>query len=118
MRVNTLRIPCRNWDAAERFYSLLLGVGPAFGARSDGYLGFAIENVNILLESEEPAEVPCGRYLGFSLEVPDIEAFHTSMTEQGVRFLAPPERQFWGGIMAHVEDPDGNSLSIVQVGNL
>jgi catechol 2,3-dioxygenase-like lactoylglutathione lyase family enzyme len=118
MRLNTVRIPCRNWNDAERFYALLLNSQPSFGSPADGYLGFVIDNVNILLEPEESAGFQCGRYLGFSLEVPAIAAFHANMQAQGVKFLGPPERQFWGGIMAHVEDPDGNSFSIVQVSNL
>jgi len=117
MRFNTMRIPCVHIGEAENFYSGLLGSNKAFGSEADGYVGFDIENVTILLEPVEADEFESGRYLGFSLEVEDIEAFYERMQQQGVSFTGPPERQFWGGIMTHVKDCSGNVFSIVQTDN-
>ena len=58
-----------------------------------------------------------GRFLGFSLEVKDMDHFYQKSIELGIIFTAPPEEQVWGGIMTHVIDCSGNTFSVVQVEN-
>ena len=58
-----------------------------------------------------------GRFLGFSLEVKDIDNFFQKSIELGIIFTCPPEEQVWGGIMTHVIDCSGNKFSVVQVEN-
>jgi predicted enzyme related to lactoylglutathione lyase len=113
MRVNTIRIPCSDLKLSEAFYSVLLGRTKAFGGEEEGYVGFDLDNVTILLELEEAGEFEAGRYLGFSIEVDDIERLYRELKDR-IAFVAPPEKQPWGGTMAHVEDTSGNSLSIVE----
>lgn len=114
MRVNALRIPCRDLTESEQFYGTLLGRSKSFGDAGVGYIGFGLDNVTVLLEYVEPGEFEGGRYLGFSLEVPDIEAFYAELVDK-VAFTGPPEKQAWGGIMTHVRDVSDNTLSIVQM---
>ena len=114
MRIHTIRIPCTDMQDAETFYSKLLGCQKAFGDVTQGYIGFAVENVSILLEPVEAGEFEAGRYLGFSFEVPDIHGFYEQLKGE-VKFTGPPETQPWGGIMTHVTDSSGNVLSIVGV---
>jgi len=54
-----------------------------------------------------------GRFLGVSLEVSDVFATHKVLAARGVEFLAPPEKQPWGGVLAHLRDPDGNVLTLL-----
>jgi len=114
LRVLALRIPCRDLAVSERFYSRLLGRPRAFGSLELGYVGFELENVSVLLEPTEAGEFEVGRYLGFSLEVDDIQAFYLRLKDE-VAFSGQPESQPWGGTMTHVTDVNGNTLSIVQV---
>ncbi|MCH2392751.1 MAG: hypothetical protein MK238_09495 [Nitrospinales bacterium] len=58
-----------------------------------------------------------GRFLGFSLEVKDLDNFYQKSIELGIIFTGPPEEQVWGGIMTHVIDCSGNTFSVVQVEN-
>jgi len=118
MKVNTLRIPCRDLVQSEDFYTNLLGLEKSYGSPNEGYVGYKIENADILIENEEDGEFESGRYLGFSIEVPDIHKFYLSSASKGVTFTGPPERQAWGGVMTHVKDCNGNSFSVVQVDNL
>ena len=69
MKVNTLRIPCRNLVQSEDFYTNLLGLEKSYGSSGEGYVGYKIENADILIENEEDGEFESGRYLGFSIEV-------------------------------------------------
>lgn len=115
MRVHTLRIPCKDLARAEAFYARALGTDKAFGGAGQGYVGFALDNANVLIEQQERGEFESGRYLGFSLAVDDIDAYYNAGVERGLPFLHPPQRQPWGGTMTHVRDDDGNVFSIVQV---
>jgi predicted enzyme related to lactoylglutathione lyase len=54
-----------------------------------------------------------GGFLGVSLQVADIFATHKFLAARGVEFVAPPEKQPWGGVLAHLRDPDGNILTLV-----
>lgn len=115
MRIDTLRIPCKDLDESERFYGSVLGLTRAFGSAKEGYIGFRLENGTILLEPVDEDEFASGRYLGFSLRTEDIRRFYRESLERGITFTGPPMPQPWGGIMTHVEDCNGNIFSIVQV---
>jgi predicted enzyme related to lactoylglutathione lyase len=114
MRIHTIRIPSLDLGASEGFYSRLFGSGKTFGDETQGYIGFVLENVSVLLEPVESEEFEGGRYLGFSFEVPDIFSFYNHFKD-GLHFTGPPKKQAWGGIMTHVTDTSENTLSIVEI---
>ncbi len=114
MKINTIRIPCRDLQESSDFYQKSVGLTKVFGGIEDGFVGFQLENAQLLLELQEPGEFECGRYLGFSVEVDDIFVFHTDGEKRGVTFTNAPEKQAWGGVMTHVQDCAGNNFSVVQ----
>lgn len=114
MRIHTIRIPCTDMNDSEAFYAKLFGAQKTFGDVSQGYIGFVLENATVLLEPVEVGEFEVGGYLGFSIEVADIQAFHEDLKEE-IEFTGPPESQVWGGTMTHVTDSSGNILSIVEI---
>ncbi|MFC3153466.1 VOC family protein [Litoribrevibacter euphylliae] len=114
MKLSMIRIPCKNLKDAEFFYSNKLGMNKVFGSESEGFIGYQLDNVQVLLEPEEIGEFECGKYLGFSLEVSDINNFYGSAKENGVIFTGVPVKQDWGGTMTHVVDCSSNTFSIVQ----
>ena len=66
-------------------------------------------------DAEDPDQrALVGRFSGLSFTVQDIQASTQELAERGVRLLGPPERQEWGGSLAHFKDPDGNILSLVE----
>ena len=114
MRMNMMRIPCANLEQASNFYSEKIGLERVFGSEEEGFIGYQLENIQLLLELEEENEFESGRFLGFSLEVKDIELFYNESLELGLKFTHPPEKQNWGGTMTHVIDCSGNTFSMVQ----
>ncbi|UCE02963.1 MAG: VOC family protein [Candidatus Latescibacterota bacterium] len=72
----------------------------------------------LALEHAQPDDAasaqPVGRFVGVSLQVADIEATYRASVERGVRFDARPQRQAWGGTLAHLRDPDGNVLTLLE----
>ncbi len=95
MRVNTLRIPCRDLVESQDFYTNTLRLDKVYGSAESGFVGYRLENAAIHIEKEEKEEFESGRYLGFSLEVSDIREFYEEFTARGVQFSGPPERQSW-----------------------
>ena len=114
MRINAIRIPCLDLTESAAFYERLIGLERTFGGVEEGYVGFQLENAQLLLETQEHGEFECGRYLGFSVEVEDIFQFHSELQRRGVAFTSAPKQQDWGGIMTHIKDCSGNTFSVVQ----
>ncbi len=54
-----------------------------------------------------------GRFVGASIEVDDIDKAYLELAGRGVAFEGPPEKQFWGGTLAHFKDRAGNILTLV-----
>lgn len=114
MKLSMMRIPCKNLRDAELFYSSKLGMRKVFGSESEGFIGYQLDNTQVLLELEEIGEFECGKYLGFSLEVSDINDFYRVAKENGITFTGAPVKQDWGGIMTHIVDCSRNTFSIMQ----
>ncbi len=50
-----------------------------------------------------------------NLDVTDIAAVHARLGAAGVAFSRPPESEPWGGMIATFQDPDGNTLQLMQL---
>lgn len=112
-RIGAIRIFVHDLARAREFYADLL----ALPERVDGeeFSAFRLAGVDIVIEIATDAQAEMvGRFTGFSFAVPDIDATLAELEQAGVRILGPAEKQFWGGILAHIADPDGNELTLVQ----
>jgi catechol 2,3-dioxygenase-like lactoylglutathione lyase family enzyme len=117
MNLYAVRIFVQDWDGACDFYRDVLGLPERFRNADSGWaeydLGgpcFGIERIDAA-DAESRALV--GRMLGVSLRVDDIDATCESLRGRGVDFVAPPEKQPWGGYLAHFRDPEGNVLTLL-----
>ena len=115
--LNTVRIFVSDWQQAVAFYADTLGMECVFQSAEMGWAQFAAGTATLGIErvlpgDSEGAEL-VGRFVGVSLEVTDIEVTHETLSNRGVRFTSPPQRQPWGGVLAHFEDPSGNVLTLL-----
>jgi lactoylglutathione lyase len=117
MQLYAVRIFVRNWPQSCDFYRDILGLSERFKSDAAGWAEydvggpcFGIERV--APEDREGGEL-VGRMVGVSLRVDDIDATYQSLKEKGVKFVSPPEKQPWGGSLAHFRDPDGNVLTLL-----
>ncbi len=55
-----------------------------------------------------------GRFVGVTLMVEDIARQYELLTDRGVEFAGPPAKQDFGGTLAHLKDPDGNVLTLME----
>lgn len=110
-----VRVFVRDFEAAERFYRDVLGLKPGFVSHEAGWAEFDTGGGRIALERivDAEGEALAGRFVGVSLQVDDIDAVYRLLCERGVTFAMAPERQDWGGTLAHLRDPEGNVLSLL-----
>jgi catechol 2,3-dioxygenase-like lactoylglutathione lyase family enzyme len=116
MQLYGVRVFVDDYEAARRFYAETLGLEVSWEMAEDGVAGFDIGGAVLIVEAvrthHEYADL-VGRFLGVSLQVEDIEATWRALDAKGVEFEAPPEKQLWGGTLAHFKDPAGNVLTLL-----
>ena len=112
-----VRVFVTDWKRAIRFYSETLGMTIAYQSDELGWAQMAPGEGQLALErvdpSDEEGRALVGRFVGVSLQVPDIFATYKVLVERGVEFVGPPEKQSWGGVLAHLRDPDRNILTLL-----
>jgi len=116
-KLYAVRIFVRDWKRALEFYSQKLGMPVGFANEDMGWAEITVGESRLGLERVAPGDPESsaltGRFLGVSLNVPDIAATYSELRARGVEFLAPPEKQPWGGTLAHFKDPEGNVLTLL-----
>ena len=116
-KLSLVRVFVTDWDRALRFYTETLGIPASFRSDEAGWAQLATGEAELAHERTDPDDEEArdlvGRFVGVSLQVPDIEATHKTLVERGVEFLAPPAKQPWGGVLAHFRDPDGNVITLL-----
>ncbi len=110
-----VRVFVTDWTRAIDFYTNTLGMTPVFVG--DGWAEFATGEAHLALEHADPADEEhidlVGRFVGVSLQVDDIYSRFAALTKHGVEFVGAPQKQPWGGVLAHFRDPDGNVLTLL-----
>ena len=115
MRLQGVRVFVDDLAAARRFYHDVLGL--AINWQDAAAIGFdlgadlIVEAVGADADAEDRALV--GRFIGCAIEVDDIAATYAALVAKQVKFTGPPERQHWGGVFAHFEDPSRNVLTLL-----
>ncbi len=97
-----------------RFYRDTLGLAPHH--ERPGFVNFQWGDVRLTVtvhdqiagSSRDPLRVM------INLAVHDIQAVYERLLAAGVRFSRPPEQEEWGGWVATLQDPDGNTLQLLQ----
>ena len=117
MQLYAVRIFVRHWTEACAFYGETLGLEERFRNDIMGWaeydLGGPCLGIERVSKDDAEGEALVGRFLGVSLRVEDIDARYADLRAKGVTFSGPPERQSWGGALAHFQDPDGNTLTLL-----
>jgi predicted enzyme related to lactoylglutathione lyase len=112
-----VRVYVADWERALEFYSSTLGMPVVFAGAGIGWAELDTGEAHLALEHIDPGDPEAagllGRFVSVSLRVENIQETYETLSARGVKFLAPPERQPWGGVLAHLCDPEGNVLTLL-----
>jgi catechol 2,3-dioxygenase-like lactoylglutathione lyase family enzyme len=114
MELASVRIFVADLPAAVKFYSDVVGLRQIVDEPDVAIFG---ENPVVVLEApgrHGHDEGLVGRFTGIAFATDDADALHTELTRAGVRTHGKPERQYWGGIFLHADDPSGNTITFLQ----
>ena len=120
-----IRVFVDDWPLACDFYEHKLGLKAEYKSVEFSWAEYATGAAKLCVEGygeeetstgdhpDESAELLVGRFLGVILQVEDIAASYSDLCAKGVEFTSPPEKQPWGGSLAHFKDPSGNILTLM-----
>lgn len=112
-----VRVFVTDWEKSVAFYSETLGMPVSFAGPEMGWAELDTGAARLALERVDPKDPESaglsGRFVAVSLQVEDVRATYDELSSRGVEFLGPPEKQPWGGVLAHFRDPDGNVLTLL-----
>ena len=113
-QVKFVSIPTRDQDAALAFWTEKMG----FKIATDQPMGEGkrwIELIipgaqtGVVLFTPDGQEDRIGTFFNGSFACDDIDYSYRQLSERGVEFTGPPEKQPWG-TYAQFKDPDGNTF--------
>lgn len=116
MRLYGIRIFVDDFAAAHAFYGEMLGLRENWAMPEANAAGFDLGSAELIVEQEDPDGEDgdlVGRFVGASIQVDDIDTAYKQLSERGIPFKGPPEKQPWGGSLAHFSDPAGNVLTLL-----
>jgi len=106
--------PDRHGEMAD-FYRDTVGLRP----RSDreGFINFDLGTARLTVARHSEVQGPTRDPLRLmvNLEVGNIDPVYRRLVAAGVPFTRPPEQEPWGGWIATFNDPDGNTVQLMQV---
>lgn len=119
MNLNTARVFVRDIASAKDFYADALGLRIKADGSPHGFCVFDAGSSTLVVESV-PDDAPqeelnlVGRFTGLSFDVPSAKVAYEELRSRGVMFTGGPEKQFWGGTLATLQDPSGNEFQICE----
>ena len=101
------------FDHLVRFYEQTLGMTPT--SRRTDHVAFSQDGFRLILgvHTEVRGKSPDPLRIMVNLAVPDIQA--TVAQLDGIPLIRSPEREAWGGWIATLSDPDGNTVQLLQL---
>ena len=113
VREFTVMIGTAQPEALARFYGDVLGL-ERVGRFRDPVFRAGAGFIRVLDHSQIRGRNPQPARMQINLFVDDARAEVERVRAQGVRVVREPEREFWGGVVATLEDPDGNYVQLIQ----
>ena len=99
--------------ALAAFYGETLGL-PRVAKYEDPVFRAGEANIRILNHSQISGSTRDPARIQLNLFIEDVRGEAARLQKLGVRFVREPELESWGGIVATMQDPDGNYVQILQ----
>lgn len=119
MKIGFVRVFVTDLKKSLEFYSKTLEMEIDYTDETNWAQFKSGEDVSLAIEKCDADHVEhgsklVGRFVGVTFIVDDIVETHKRLKNKGVKFTGEPEKQHWGGTLAHLSDPDGNILTLMQ----
>ncbi len=103
------------FDTLAAFYTDTLGLQPI--SSRPGHVAFAHGSFRLTIgvHNEVQGRATDPLRVMINLAVQDISSTSGRLAAQGVPFLRTPELEPWGGWIATLCDPDGNTIQLLQL---
>ena len=113
--VSTVGVYVSDQDRAKAFYTEKLGFEIVRDdPMQDGARWLEVTppgaQTHLVLYTPPGQQDRIGSFANLVFTSPDVHKSHAEMTARGVEFTQAPEKQYWGGTMAMLKDPDGNTF--------
>ncbi len=104
--------------AMATFYRDVIGLEPR--SDRDGSINFDWGSMRLTIARHSDVNGPSRDPLRtmVNLAVEDIAATYERLSSAGVAFSRPPEQEPWGGWIATFNDPDGNTVQLMQTAGI
>lgn len=108
------------WTEAERypamraFYVETLGLAPRSDREHFVNFDWGAQRLTVSVHEGVSGTTSDPLRVMINLDVDDIQAVAVRLGANGVEFTRPPEQEPWGGWVATFNDPDGNTLQLLQ----
>ena len=104
------------------FYKALLGAVEISRVPEDGpafYVGLRVGNAELGVVADGDAQIHAPQRILLNVNVADLNAGDVDgllehVEALGGRVLGPPSKMPWGQRVAHIQDPDGNTVNLAQ----
>jgi predicted enzyme related to lactoylglutathione lyase len=112
VRVWYTTVYVEDFGVALAFYRDKVGLPLRFADEKFRYASFGTEGASFSIAGiQDPSQKHLvGRDTGIGLAVDDLEATYEEWKGRGVAFTTPPTKQPWGGTIAVLRDPEGNTI--------
>ena len=116
-KLYAIRVYVTDWAGAIHFYTEVLEMPVAYRNDDIGWAELGTGDAKLALEKLDPNDAETqtlvGRHVGVSLQVKDIDSTYATLVNRGVDFKSPPEKQPWGGSLAHFFDHERNEITLL-----
>lgn len=119
MKIGFVRVFVSDFQKALEFYTAKLGMEIDYTDNANWAQFISGHDVSLAIEKcpadhIEHGSKLVGRFVGVTLMVDDISEQYKLLTDRGVKFSGKPEKQNFGGTLAHLHDLDGNILTSME----
>jgi len=119
MKIGFVTVFVTDLQKSLEFYTQTLGMDLDYTDEKNWAQFKSGEDVSLAIQPCDPdysimGSKMIGRYVGVTLMVDNIAEEYERLAAKGVVFTGAPEKQAWGGILAHFKDLDGNVLTLMQ----
>jgi len=119
MKIGFVTVFVTDFDKSLDFYTKTLGMEIDYTDKKNWAQFKSGEDVSLAIEKcapdyAEQGSKMVGRFVGVTLMVDNIEEQYNRLVAKGVEFTGRPEKQHWGGTLAHLKDLEGNVLTLMQ----